>query len=56
MLYFLSASGLTGLPLFAAVLAFLLAVCIGMTFHEYAHARAAFRAVMTQQVLWAEKH
>ena len=42
MLYFLSASGLTGLPLFAAVLAFLLAVCIGMTFHEYAHARAAF--------------
>ena len=42
MLYFLSVSGVTGLPLFAAVLAFLLAVCIGMTFHEYAHARAAF--------------
>jgi Zn-dependent protease len=42
MLYFLAATGATGLELFALVLAFLLAVCIGMTLHEYAHARAAF--------------
>lgn len=42
MLYFLAATGATGLELFALVLAFLLAVCIGMTLHEYAHARTAF--------------
>lgn len=42
MLYFLAATGVTGIELVALVLAFLLAVCIGMSLHEYAHARAAF--------------
>lgn len=42
MLYLLTATGASGIELFALILAFVLAISIGMTLHEYAHARAAF--------------
>ena len=42
MLYFLN-SGITGGQIFALVLAFVLAISIGMTAHEYAHARTAYK-------------
>lgn len=42
MLYFFNSSLSAG-QIFALILAFVLAICIGMTAHEYAHARTALK-------------